>query len=74
MNTLDLNRAADVVEQISVDSVAAVVAVKKQNGQITIYNIGDLESRKQIYGIIGACKLAAGSSHLLLNTGKEDRA
>lgn len=73
MNTQDLNRAADAVEQISVDSLAAVVAVKKHNGQITIFNIGDLKSREQIYGIIGACKAASGSSHLLLSSGKEDK-
>ena len=71
MNTQDLNRAADAVEQISVDSLAAVVAIKKSNGQIVIFNIGDPTGRKEIYGIIGACPAHSKSSHIILNTFKE---
>lgn len=73
MNTKDLNRAADAVEQITVDSLAAVVAVKKRNGQIVIFNIGEPEGRCQIYGIIGSCKSLSSSPFIMLNSGKEDK-
>lgn len=72
MNTKDLNRAADAVEQITVDSLAAVVAVKKHNGQIVIFNIGEQEGRTQIYGIIGACKSLSSSAFVTLASGKEE--
>lgn len=49
MTTNEMNRAADAVEQISVDTEAVVVAIKKGNGQIVIYNIGERAGREQLY-------------------------
>lgn len=48
MTTKEMSRAADAVEQISVDTEAVVIAIKKGNGQIVVYNCGDLEGRKQL--------------------------
>ena len=70
MTHRDLNRAADAVEQITAETVSAVVAIKKGNGQVVITNIGDLEGRQQIYKIMGLTNLHM-SGRITMNSIKE---